>query len=540
MYSYGNAPVGNFFNFREMGGLNINKVQDIPYDFYALVPMHLQPLYQEMRRERQWEGGYVSGVHDKLLSSRIVPAITNVITDKILGSGYKYDGDDLRVQVLDTWDRKVHFKDAIELLAHNATILGFSFLKVDWIGGVPHPTVVPADQIFYIMRNRQIIDAKTVVSFSISNDKLSYNKYLIEHRYFDKDGNPMIRHFFTSTSSQFSESASAVKNAEIERGLTINPSLLADFGISVKVGDNFIAELEKLGIYINPKKIPSKNGLAIKMVKATVQNPTYIKSGLGQGIMAQMGEDNLIKYEIANSLHSHELNISPQIVLVPQGFDNGRINDPFANITGGLNNFNSIRPVNKTYYVRIPYGDSDNGAEPKTIEFTIRSNEILAMKNSALRDLLLNIGLTPKDFGLESEKAVYTSTSELKFGNISSNMISRRRRLMEEAIEMMVDEVLYSLGIENNGVKVLWTDSVVSDFEKQINSYSIAVKNFLMSPEEAVRRLYPNKTNAEINKLLMEIDKNRQAIVNTFYGGNNENNSKKEKGDLNTSETVEE
>ena len=86
MYS-GIPEVGNnskFFNFRELGGIQINKVTDIPYDFYTLVPTHLQPLYQEMRRERQWISGYVAGVHDRLLSSRICPTISNIITDKII------------------------------------------------------------------------------------------------------------------------------------------------------------------------------------------------------------------------------------------------------------------------------------------------------------------------------------------------------------------------------------------------------------------------------------------------------------------------
>ena len=94
------------------------------------------------------------------------------------------------------------------------------------------------------------------------------------------------------------------------------------------------------------------------------------------------------------------------------------------------------------------------------------------------------------------------------------------------------DDVLDFYGLDGNAT-IMWTDMQVGDFATQVASYENAVKNFLMSPEEAMKRLYPNKTKREMVKLQEEVQRNRENIVNTYYGGVNENNTLKEKGDNN-------
>lgn len=534
MYS-GIPEVGNnskFFNFRELGGIQINKVTDIPYDFYTLVPTHLQPLYQEMRRERQWISGYVAGVHDRLLSSRICPTISNIITDKIIGDGYKYDGDDEQVMLLEKWDDMVGFRDTVELSTTNTNNLGWSFIKEDIINGQLTPSSVPADQCFFIFERNKLVDFKSVTTFIASND-LGETTFLMEHRYYDpQTGKPMIRHFFTQSNSQFSECASDLKN--FSRGMNLNVPLLRRFGYDVQVGDNFIRRLEDNGIYIVPHELYFKSGLGVAIIKGSVQNPTYVKYPVGEGLVAQMGEDNVIKYEVAFSLASHELNIAPQTILVPQGFDNGNLNDPFRAVGGNIGLNNGVRKINGTYYVRVPFGDADgSNHEPKAVEFHIRANEIIDMKNNALRDCAINVGLQAKDVGLDREKAVYTSSAELGGkSDLSTNMVKRRRRLMNGMFKMIIDDVLDFYGVDGNAT-IMWTDMQVGDFATQVASYENAVKNFLMSPEEAMKRLYPNKTKREMVKLQEEVQRNRENIVNTYYGGVNENNTLKEKGDNN-------
>ena len=515
---------GNFFNFREMGGLQINKVADIPYDFYSLVPTHLQPLYQEMRRERQWESGYVSGVHDRLLSSRIVPALNNILTNKIMGSGFKFDGKAEYVNLMDKWSKEIDFENLVVLGFQNSNMLGWCFVKCDRCNGEIVPAVVPADQAFYIIEKGKIVDFKSVVTYIATND-LNSTTFLMEHRYFDPYTNkPMIRHFFTKSNSQFSENASDLKN--FSRGININVPLLKMFGIDAVVGENFKEKLKSYGIFIEPQELDFITGLGVEMVRATDINPTYIKYPIGQGLMAQMGEDNIIKYEIANSLASHETNIAPQIVLVPQGYDNGQLNDPFRAVGGVIGGNSSIRPINKTYYVRVPFGNADGqNAEPKAIEFNIRSNSILDMKKDALRDLVLNIGLNPNDLNLGKDKAVYVSNKESSESqDLSANTIRSKRRLMNKMFCMIVKEVLWSYGIENGDVSIKWTDFATGDFKEQISAYETAIKNFLMSPEEAIRNLYPNKTQTELDALMKEIENNRVRIQETYYGGFNQHN----------------
>ena len=97
---------------------------------------------------------------------------------------------------------------------------------------------------------------------------------------------------------------------------------------------------------------------------------------------------------------------------------------------------------------------------------------------------------------------------------------------------MIIDDVLDFYGVDGNAT-IMWTDMQVGDFATQVASYENAVKNFLMSPEEAMKRLYPNKTKREMVKLQEEVQRNRENIVNTYYGGVNENNTLKEKGDNN-------
>lgn len=531
MYSERNIPSSRssrFFDFRAHGGLIINRLTDIPYDFYSLVPTRLQPLYRGMLRSRQWEAGYVPGVHEKLLSSKIVPSVTKIITDKTVGGGYSYDGDSDAISKVIKWDKDVDFKTTVERLFYGSTLLGFSFIKNDIIDGVVSPRVVDADQIFYEEMNGDIIDAKTVVTYTTGNDPNSQGmvKYLMEHRYYDKEGNKKLRHFFTTSNSQFNQNSNRLVG--YTDGDKINPGMLSDFGIDVKVGQNFLEILkDKHGIFLKPIDLNLKNGLGVFKIKDTIENPTYIKQNIGQGIAEQVGEDNLIKYELAHSLQSHELNIAPQIVVVPQGFDNGNFKS-LNNPSGALG---QNRPMDKTYFVRIPFGgDEDGNSEPKAIEFNIRSADILNMKNNILKDIALSVQLTPDDLGASVEKAVYESDSSKNKKDVTTSMINRKRRLAMHALRSVIDEVLHWENISDR-VDLVWSLASDDDIEEKSNIAIMLVKNFLMSTKEALKMLYPNKTPSEREILLKEIEEDRENIIRTYYGGDNRNNTEKEKFD---------
>lgn len=513
------GATGNFFDFRSMSGLQINRYTDIPYDFYTLVPTYLQPLYYGMLRERQWDSGYVPNIHNRLLRSNIVPTVNSIIVNRVLSDGYKFEGKDDAVNVIEKWNKRTHFRDTLERLFHNANMLGFAFMKLDRCNGEIIPTVVPADQCYYIFQNGQIVDAKIVVAYYIGNGTHE-TTFLMEHRYYDPDtGKPMIRHFFTTSKSQFSENASDLRN--FSRGLNLNIPLLEKFGIKVQMGENFKSKLAQMGIYIDPEELDfATTGLGIEIVNASAINPTYIKMPIGQGLVDQIGEDNLIKYEIANSLVSHELNIAPSIVMVPQEFNSYQLNDPFRTSSIGVNN--GVRPISKTYFVRVPFGDdAGNTNKPEQVQFTIRSKEILDMKNSALKDIALSVGLNPSDLGVSKDAAVYVSNKETsQMQDMTNNMVNCKRRQANKAIQMVLDEILAEYGYESGAVSIKWTDMPMGSLEDLVATLSMAVKNRLISTKEARRELFGNrKTMVELEQMEREIEEDMKAIQETYYAG---------------------
>ena len=508
------SDTSRFFDFRSLAGMPRNNVTDVPYKFYVLAPTRLKPLYIELLRVRQWAGGYVPGVHSQLLSSNVVPKLTNIMTNKVINAGYKYDGDDHCEDKMKIWDRQVGMKHAMTELVYNVIQSGYAFTKINIEDGIPVPEVVMADQASFTTKNGEIVEFNSSTVFVDGNNE-EEAIYKIERRYYDKDGLPTVEHGFYQSVSQFDQGSERLFNNDL-KGRKIEPT------------NEFLAQ--RLGVprgqwtayrrSMKPKALPMRN-LGVYKFKSTVKNPKYIKFDIGQSLVSLVGEDNLIRYEIAQSLEGHEGIIAPQLILVPPEMENGKTQifmDGQLMPTSVNSTMGSKKQLNGTYYVNIPYQTADGEkVEPKAVEFNIRSGDIKGLKNSILEDACANLGFDANDI-IPSVSGVYKSKDRDK-KSITLETIEAKRQLISTEMNKMLKDIMWMYGVDNPNVSLIWSGSQIEEFKTKVDTYSVAVRNFFMSQETAIRRLFPDMTERELQEEIERIDKYRHKIIETFYGG---------------------
>lgn len=522
-----NETGDRFFDFRSLAGLKVNNVTDIPFTFYTLVPTRYKPLYIELLRTRQWLLGYVPGVHNRLLSSGIVSKFVDLITNKIVSGGYKFSGSVENEDLLKRWDKKINFEAALLEWIWNTGAMGYGFAKINIKDGIPYTEPIFADQCYFTTDERGIIDFRCA-TVKIDGNKDDEVIYKIEHRYYDEDTKiPMIEYYFIKDVSQYTQGDEYMfsDNFNSKKVIPTN-EMLIKLGVPKGQFTKYRKEMEA-------QPLPMRD-LGVYQMKATVHNPSYVKFDIGQSIASQIGEDNLVRYELAFSLEGHEITTTPRTILVPPELENGK--------TGLLINGEdyqptsysfspSIKQLNHTYYAGVPY-ENANGekVQPTFIDPSIRSTQIREAKISILRDACISLGLSANELE-QLSGGVYQSKDSLG-GLITRDTISARRSLVRQAVNELLKSILWIYGFKDlDNISIIWSNERIDDLANLVNTYSIGVKNFLFSKEYAVRKLHPDMTETEIQNELQKIKETQEDIVNTFYGGNQEQDTNMVTGD---------
>lgn len=529
-----------FFDFRSLSSTPITRPFDVPIKFYTLVPMRLKPLYYELLRTRYWIGGFVPGIHNRLLSTQIVATIGNLVSNKIMSGGIKFDGDDDAENFANYWAQRVDFNYTLKSAIRNTQDIGYTFLKTDICDGIPTPRVVYGDQAFFTMRNDKIIDFKSSIN-AVDGLEEEEAIHKIEHRYYDeKTGVPMVESFLVRASTQFDQGEDKMKSATT-RGNEKDIGGQRINNITSEIALKFGYKKDKLQDFkesLKPKKLPMKD-LGVYMLKATDVHPKYMKFNIGQSISSQIGEDNLIRYEIASSLESHELVVAPQLILVPSEMEN---NDRRLLLNGdeyepiNKENYFNKKQLNGTYYVNVPYMNAEGEKiEPKAIEFNIRSGNIKEAKADIIRDMARAIGLNPDD--LESAaKGVYEAKQEGR--TATPDTIQAKRELVIKAVNQFLDNLLWMYGYDDKRLTIMFSNTELEEFEKKVETYSTAMKNFLMSQETAIKRLHTDMTESEVKEEMEKIKETKDLIVDAYYGGDKDRQDKSDSQDQNDSNII--
>ncbi len=529
-----------FFDFRALSSTPITRPFDVPVKFYTLVPMRLKPLYYELLRTRYWIGGYVPGIHNKLLSTQIVATIGNLVSNKIMSGGIKFDGDDSAEDFVNKWSDATNFKYILKSAVRNTQDIGYAFLKTDICDGVPTPRVVYGDQSFFTMNNDKIIDFKSSINAVDGlQDEEAIHK--IEHRYYHEiTGVPMVESFLVRASTQFDQAEDKMKSAttrgnqkEIQgqRIENISSEIALKFGYTKD-------QIQEFKDSMKPRPLPMRD-LGVYMIKATDVHPKYMKFNIGQSLSSQIGEDNLIRYEIASSLESHEMVVAPQLIMVPSEMENNsrrllQTGDEYEPVN--KENYFNKKQLNGTYYINVPYMNNEGEKiEPKAVEFNIRSGNIKEAKADILRDIARAIGLNPDD--LESlSSGVYQAKQE---GRTSTpDTIQAKRELVIKAVNDFLKNLLWMYNFDNERLTIMFSNTELEEFDQKVQTYSTAIKNFLMSQETAIKRLFTDMTESEIKEEIEKIKDTKDLIVDAYYGGDKDRDDKSGPQDKNDANVI--
>ena len=499
----------NLFDFRSASSVRRVKRADIPYGFYSMVGSRYNLAYRELRRARQWASGNVPGVHSKLLSSMIYHNINNRMTNLTMDGGLVFDSEDSSLGFFKTLFNELDIKTVANESIYGMNEGGFSDIKLDIVKSKPSISVLDADQTFKTVKNGEIVEHYSILDYITTTAGEKPDIYLVENRYYDKEGIPTsVAYFVRLDAKNDNPGSNLFYRKDRIKGVGVVNDILRQFDLSE-------VEVKAIKSLMKPRRLPFKD-LGVSTVQLDEKHPLYFRSHFSPSNYTKIGDDLLINYEILASIQSHEVATSPKMIAVPQDMSTADSDN---------NSFiSNSKQLNGTYFLKMPYVDDESNADPKEIEFSIRSEDIIKMTSQAVESISFALGIDKRD--LMDIRSGSQHQTPSKF-NKTIMTVNSQRDAFTRAIKKIIDNILYLYDIECDSFNVIWTGTNLEDLERKVG---ISVKRHsanLSSIEEEVRFLNPNKTEKQIQE---EVDKikalrveqqtsnnSNQTGVNTHY-----------------------
>jgi len=503
----------NLFNFREVTSINHIRYPDVAFDFHFFVPARMKPLYEQIRHARYALSGYNPLVHSKLLSSNIYQSIVSLIVSQVTAGGVKLDGKN--TDFLFDLTKKIGINDILREACYLSEGLGWSYLKLDIIKGMPKISAISNDQAYISDKLGEVVEYNGVSSYISSTKAEQPDIFLVEKRYF-KDNVPYIKYDLYSTTTQYDSGAG---KAAFDNCDSINPSNL-DLEEIKLLGFNSKKEIRDV---LKEKRLPFK-GLGVSILKSSAKNPLYMKSFTSLSNFNKIGIDALIKYDTVFSAEVHEVSTSTRMIMTPQDMAEDNKNNIIHN-QGILGYAQSMainsRPIQHSYMLKLPYDtESGESAKPEAVEFKIRSAELSVLKGNAIADIALAIGFDKDDVANIKSGSQYEKGGR---GEKTSKTIEEKRGYISTALKCIIDEIMFLYNIEEN-VDVIWLGLDFNLLEKQSTIFTTLVNSKLMSIRHALKKLYPNLSQEELEEEYKNIIEDSKLLSGSNETGFNEHN----------------
>jgi hypothetical protein len=515
-----NSLAGNqLMNFREFTSILLRTHTDIAYDFYTYVPSRYKPLYQQVRYARYMLNNYFPGVHNKLLASNVYANIVSLITNTVVHGGLKLDMLSNQ-EFLESLEKVVDLETVIREASWLAEGLGWSYIKLDLINGLPKISALANDQAYVTDTQGKLTDFYGITNFTSTTIGEKPDIFLIEHRYYKK-GVPYIKHDIkkvTNRNAYGTGSETMLFDGESNSVKGLSKSTVNELGFDDK---------EQLSAFMKEKQLPFPT-IGVEVVKSSTKNPLYMKSFTSQSNFNRIGIDTLIKYDTTHSAETHEISTATRLVLVPQEMSSaGKYGQFNGSGSTDYTQYGTTRPIQHTFMMSLPYSNEDGEkAEPKSVEFSIRSSEIATAKAQAISDIAFAIGFNKEDVLNIKTGSQYEKSGK---GEKTSKTIDEKRKYLQKAFLPIIKQILFMYGIEGEDLSVIWLGVDLSQLERKSQTFKTLVDGGMMSRKYALKQLYPNLTKMEQDVLYSEIIKEKEIFGNTNDGQNEHNDLMKQK-----------
>ena len=512
----------------------------IVYDYFPLVSIPNRPIYWDARYSMEWASGKVGYEHNKLLSSGIGMTLVEMMNKRILGGELVFKTNNNKKKAKETVDfirdvcDTLDLNGATEIVDTKGLAGGSAYYVLSPDGDGLRLDAIGLDQAFVSFKGNKPHRAKLFINYIDDNSTTSGGRYfLIEERYFNKAGTPCtINKIYKSMIPQWEGAYSA--------GETFNYGWRDDKRttaqeISVDMLPEHIAKmLEEDGMVFGIEiELPFKD-LGVSHYKSTATDLRHPNSKYGRPLLSGC-YDLMWEYDYCFSLLAKEMQTGRPISFIPTPLNGNQM----------LSQQMGDKELGNTYYqfkleypalfddefVKVPHTKVED-LMPSTVQFDIRSDKIKIAMESIATMIAHQVGISPTSLlnNLNQTKETKTAT-EVANDNSETNLtILRYRRLLQTAINSLIDNICYFYG--KDGKDVLVTFPPFEELSKINTADYISKLRAVdgMSDETLVDLAYRDMSEAEKEEEVKRIQKLRE--------DKNKQNEKKELNDFNNQQRI--
>jgi hypothetical protein len=509
----------------------------IVYDYFPLVSVPNRPIYWDARYSMEWASGKVSYEHNKLLSSGIGMTAVELVTKRVLGGSLVFKkGRDTDVAGKNT-DKirevccELNLDDNTERLVSKGNSGGSSFYVLSPNGEGLVLDTIDMTQGFISFAGNKVQRARLFINFYDDNYRgigKGARYFLIEDRYFEKGKPYTINRLYKSYLPKY-EGATDSFDYTWRDDTKTNSSEVKD---EKDIPDNIKEFLEDEGIVLGlPVLLPFKS-LGIFHFPRTANDLRHPNSKYGRPLLSGC-YDLLWSYDFAFSILAKDLQVGRALAFVPTPL-NG--NQMLAQQMGDKELGNAYYQYRLEYpalfddeFVKVPHMKMDDQM-PSTVQFDIRAEKIKTAMDKIASMIANQIGISPTYFisMLNNTNETKTATEVASDMSETNLTVINQRRLLQNTINELIDEICYFHGINPKDVYV--TFSPLEELNKMMTADYIAKLRAVdgMSDETLVNIAYKDMSEAEKEEEVKRIKEMREE----------KNNKKQDLQDFNNKQRV--
>lgn len=497
--------------------------------FTGVVPSFMRPyLYRYVRPCLNWLDGYVPTLHNGvsgIVSTKIGKSLITGLTKTVIGEKLVLkmneecpaDIDKKNFKKASKWVQKIKLIKPIFSGVGWSLASGTSFIKANLtIDNRVWWESVRFDHCAVTMNSLgEVQDATFLIrNYTETGNTNEPQFFLCEHRYYKevtkaqiKEGTyevlakkgdkvPMVEYVVQRVQGTITSNGNVpvIKSCHKcnwdELPSEVRKMIKQDYGC-IRIG-----EPQKLG-FTNIAVSPLVNGLQ----DLGVPNA----ANLGQGLLFEI-QDDMIKYEVACSYSLRDMNNGKGTVYMPKSISMGDI----ANQVMGIPQ-DAMGGVPNT--VEMMKGVDPESQKAIVSQFEIREDEWQKAKDDAIRCIATKWHMSPKIISsyLANGVSQMTATQVDSEDDISIAFINLTRSYFIESINDLLETSLNAMGIPTNITVGFASPSVVNK-DRVIKRQIDLLEAGLTSVEDAIREIYPDLEEEQIQKKLKEALAAREEI----------------------------
>lgn len=455
--------------------------------FFSKMP-HAWLTYQQayVKQWDEWSRGFVLQLHRKdMFAIGLGYTVCEIITKECMRGGYRFDAKDTKVSdFANKWAKQTNLDEIVSKSFMNSARLGNTVLRLNVVAGSGevYPSAHAVDRVYFEINRKEEIVRARFIDYLTADTYKGDEYYTVEDRIM-LDDEPfyrvrLYRNVGSITNPTFNEEGGGITNLD-----EFTQSRFADLYGDIEPNTWYKLPLKSLGCYNWKNKATS---VSINSM------PGYSDSSLHTAL------DILYSLDYNWSMGQLDMYWGRTRVIVPKEYRSPKV----GMIHNGMNYEEAINvpELADDVYMELPSSNtlSDKPVQPTFMQPNLRGDEHKAIRDADLELLASKVGLSSSTLAnhLAYNKSK-TATEVDAETDTTDTTVSNKRDFASRCLNEMMAEVLAFYDLMGEAT-VSW--NMKGNAKNTRKNVLEELSANLIPRKEAIKRLHPELTEAEVDK----------------------------------------